>query len=222
MNPNKTALSAGILYLLLIPLGIFGILYVPGQIIVAGDIDRTISHLLENEMLFRLSILSALLVQLVNVFVVLLLYKLLKGLNKNAAVLMLVFFLVSVPIAFINEMNNLAILYLIHEASPAKDWISFFLEMHRNGIVLAQIFWGLWLFPMGMLLYRLSLVPKVIGVLLMIACMGYLLDSIFYLLSLNMNVEMSQFTFIGELAMIIWLIVNGAGKKLDLVTLKAK
>ena len=222
MNPNKTALSAGILYLLLIPLGIFGILYVPEQIIVADDIDRTIANLLENELLFRYSILSAFLVQLVNVMVVLLLYKLLKGLNKSAAVLMLVFFLVSVPIAFINEMNNLAVLYLVHENSPPAEWISFFLEMHRNGIVIAQIFWGLWLFPMGLLVYRLGPIPKVIGVLLMIACMGYLFDSVFYLLSFNMRVELSQFTFIGELAIITWLIVNGAGKKLDLKTLTAR
>ena len=92
MNPNKTARIAGSLYLLLIPLGIFGILYVPSALIVSGDGATTVSNIIANELLFRLSIVSALLVQLVNIFVVLLLYKLLRPVNTNHSVLMVIFF----------------------------------------------------------------------------------------------------------------------------------
>jgi len=216
MNPNKIARNAGFLYLLLIPLGIFGILYVPAKLIVAGDISATMNNILENEMLFRMSILSAFLVQFVNLIVVLLLYKFLKGVNKNAAVLMVLFLLLAIPIAFINELNNLAVLSLIKQEKASESLISFFLDMHNSGIYIAQIFWGLWLFPMGYLIYRSGFIPKIIGVLLMIGCFGYVSDSIVYLLSLDLPMNVSEFTFIGEVVFPLWLIIMGVRNKIDL------
>ena len=71
MNPNKTARIAGGLYLLLLPLGILGLIYVPTTLYVPGDAAATVSNIMANESLFRLSIVSALLVQIVNIFVVL-------------------------------------------------------------------------------------------------------------------------------------------------------
>jgi hypothetical protein len=84
-NPNKSARIAGGLYLLLLPLGILGLIYVPATLIVPGDVATTASNIMANESLFRLSIVSALLIQVVNLFVVLFLYKLLKPVNKNMA-----------------------------------------------------------------------------------------------------------------------------------------
>ena len=75
---QNTAKIAGWLYLSLIPLGLLGIIYVPASFIVAGDVASTITNILEHELLFRLGIVSAFLVQLVNIFVVYYLYKLLK------------------------------------------------------------------------------------------------------------------------------------------------
>ena len=115
-NPNKTARIAGFLYLLLIPLGVFGILYVPSTLFVPGDVAATASNIMANETLFRLSIVSALLTQVVQIFAVLFLYKVLKPAGKNLAVLMVVFILVAVPIAMLNELNQFAVLLLLNGA----------------------------------------------------------------------------------------------------------
>lgn len=104
-NPNKTARIAGFLYLLLAPLGVLGIMYIPSTLFVPGDTAVTASNIMANESLFRLGIVSALLVQVIIIFVVLFLYKLLKPVNKNMARLMVIFILLGAPIAMLNEFN---------------------------------------------------------------------------------------------------------------------
>src|SRR5215813_2007203 len=99
---NKTARVTGLLYLTLVPLGFFTI-YVSSQLVVPGEAARTASNILASELLFRLGIVSAFLVQLVNILVVLALYKLLKPIDRNMALLMVIFILLGVPIAMLNE-----------------------------------------------------------------------------------------------------------------------
>src|SRR6516164_9335474 len=135
-SPLLRARVAGLLYLSLVPLSIFGILY-------SGP--------------SRLGIVSALLVQIVNIFVVLALYQLLKPVNKNMAVLMVIFLLLGVPIAILNELNQFAVLLLssgadylrVFTAAQLHALVLLFLNLHDEGINIAGIFWGLWLFPMG-------------------------------------------------------------------------
>ena len=83
INPNKTARIAGFLYVLMIPFGLFGIMYVPTVLVVAGDAVTTTKNIIANIGLFRLSIVTALIVQVTHIFIVLLLYRLLKPVNKN-------------------------------------------------------------------------------------------------------------------------------------------
>lgn len=206
---NKTARLAGALYLLLAPLGILGILYVPNTLIVDGNLAATASNILANESLYRLSILSALAVQIVNLFVVLVLYTLLKPVNRNVGRLMVIFLFLGIPIAMLNEVNSAAALLVIHGTEPVYELMALFLEMHEYGIQIAGIFWGLWLFPMGYLVYKSNYIPKLIGVLLMIGCFGYLLDSVLFILAPGLGVTVSQFTFIGEIALPLWLIIKG-------------
>ncbi|MFT5225017.1 MAG: hypothetical protein ACI8XX_000764 [Polaribacter sp.] len=206
---QNTAKIAGWLYLLLVPLGILGIIYVPATLFVAGDVSSTIKNIVANEMLFRVSILSAFLVQLVNVFVVLFLYKLLKPVNQNHAALMALFILLSVPITFINELFHIALLVLLNNAEPSVELVSLFLELHEHGIFVSHIFWGLWLFPMGYLVFKSGFLPKFLGVLLMIGCVGYLIDSVTHFLLPDFGVTFSEFTFIGELLLPLWLVIKG-------------
>jgi hypothetical protein len=210
---NKTARITGALYLLLLPLGILGILYVPAALIVPGDAPATATNIMANEALFRLSIVSALLVQVVNIFVVLFLYKLLKPVNKNMARLMVIFILLAVPIAMLNELNRGAVLLLLHSADQSYALMTLFFELHEYGITIASIFWGLWLFPMGYLVFKSNYIPKIIGILLMIGCFGYLIDSFTFLLFPNWGMTISQFTFIGELLLPLWLLVKGVNVK---------
>lgn len=206
---NKTARLAGALYLLLAPLGILGILYVPNTLIVEGNLAATASNILANESLYRLSMLSALAVQIVNLFVVLVLYALLKPVNRKVGRLMVIFLFLGIPIAMLNEVNSAAALLVIHGTEPVYELMALFLEMHEFGIQIAGIFWGLWLFPMGYLVYKSNYIPKLIGVLLMVGCFGYLLDSVLFILAPGLGVTVSQFTFIGEIALPLWLVIKG-------------
>ncbi|NOQ73120.1 MAG: DUF4386 family protein [Crocinitomix sp.] len=206
MKPTiRLARQTGFLYLLLIPFGVFGILYIPMQFIDPEDIMATMNNIAADKLTFRLSIISALVAQLIQILTVFWLYQLLKSVNKNIAILMVISILVAVPIAMLNELNNFAVL----ESLGNADQVSLFLKLHEYGIVIAQVFWGIWLFPMGYLVYKSGFIPKIIGVLLMIACFGYLIDSFMVFLNIDLGFVLSEFTFIGELAIILWLLIKG-------------
>ena len=208
-NPNRTARLAGILYLLVGTLGVFGMLYVPSQLITPEDTTTTVSNIAASEGLFRLGIVSTLLTQVVNVILVLVLYRLLKPVNKTHAALMVVFILLGAPIAMLNELNQVAVLLLLPDAPGALDQVPLFLELREHGIATASIFWGLWLLPMGYLVYKSGFLPKLIGVLLIIGGFGYLVDFVTFFLFPNLGVTVSQFTFVGELLLPLWLLIRG-------------
>jgi hypothetical protein len=210
---NERARLAGILYLSLIPLGIFGIIYVPSILIIPGSITRTISNIIENETLFRWSIISALFVQLVNIILALLLFNLFKHINKGMAALMVIFSLLAVPIIFLNEINNLAVLQLLDQSNESQHLISVFLNLHQQGIIVAQVFWGLWLFPLGYLVYKSGYLPKFIGILLIIGAVGYVVDSFTLILLPQFKITFSEFTFLGEVIFPIWLLIKGSKKQ---------
>ena len=209
---HKTERLAGLLYLSLVPLGIFGILYVPSSLIVPDNIATTISNIIENETLFRWSIISALVVQLINSILVLLLFKIFMHTNKAMAALMVIFSLLAVPIAFLNEINNLAVLQLLDQANESQQLISVFLNLHHQGIIIAQVFWGLWLFPLGYLVYQSGFMPKFIGILLIIGCLGYVIDSFTLILLPQFKITFSEFTFLGEVIFPLWLLIKGINK----------
>lgn len=216
-SPLIYARIAGLLYLLMFPLGILGILYVPSTLIVSGDAATTANNIMASESLFRLSIVSALLIQIVQIFLVLVLYKLLKPVNKIYALFMVVFALAAVPIAMLNELNNIAALLLLKgsnflttfKADQLHAQVMFFLDLHEHGIFIAQIFWGLWLYPMGYLVFKSGFLPKILGILLMIGCFGYLIDSFIFFLFPNFDVTISVFTSWGELLLPLWLLIKG-------------
>ena len=210
---QESARIAGWLYLLLMPLGVLGIMYVPATLFVSGDVASTINNIVANEMLFRMSIVSAFLVQLVSIFVVLFLYKLLKPVNQSHALLMALFLLLAVPITFINELFHVAVLVVLNSTEPSHSLVSLFLELHEHGIFVSQIFWGLWLFPMGYLVFRSGFLPKFLGILLMIGCMGYLIDSVTHFLLPDFGMTFSEFTFVGELLLPLWLVIKGVDVK---------
>ncbi len=216
-SPLVYARLAGILYLLLIPFSAFGLLYVPSKLIVPGDAATTASNIVASEALFRSAIVSHLIGQTIFILLPLVLYKLLKPVNKNHAVLMVVLVLVSVPITFTNELNHFAALILLSGADylsvfsvdQLQAQMMLFLELHEHGITIALIFWGLWLFPLGYLVFKSGFLPKILGVLLMIGCVGYLIDALTTMLFPDFDMTVSQFTFVGELLFPLWLVFKG-------------
>ena len=217
INPNKTARVAGCLYLMLFPLGIFGIIYVPSSLIVLGDAATTASNIMANELLYRLSIVTALTLQIVYIFLALALYKLLNPVDKNNAVLMVILVLVAAPIAMLNELNHVAVLLVLSGSDflttfsldQVQASVPLFLNLHEHGVFIAQIFWGLWLFPMGYLIFKSNFLPKALGILMIIGGFGYLVDSFVYFIFPDFDVTVSEFTFLGELLLPLWLMFKG-------------
>ncbi|MBT4268516.1 MAG: DUF4386 domain-containing protein [Deltaproteobacteria bacterium] len=214
-SPTVYARVAGILYLLMVPLGFFGYMYVP-SLIVSGDPVKTASNIITSGSLFRLSIVSALTVQVVNIVLVLVLYRLLKPVNKNHALFMVIFLLVGTPIAMFDQINLFAVLRLLSGADyltglttkQLHAQMMLFLDLHRQGAYIAGIFFGLWLFPMGYLVFMSGFLPRVLGILLIIGCFGYLIDSFGIFLFPSFK-EIVLFTFWGEVLFPIWLLIKG-------------
>ena len=221
MNPNKIARVAGFLYLLMGPFGFFGMLYVPSILIVPGDAAITANNIMASESLFRSAIVSTLIVQIINIFMILILYKLLKPVNKNCALHMVIFILIGAPIAMLNELNRFAALLLssgadylmtVFTADQLQALVPLFLDLHEHGVTIAGIFWGLWLFPMGYLVFKSGYIPRILGVFLIIAGFGYLIDSFAVFLLPNFIAIISkftQFTWYGELLLPLWLLIKG-------------
>ena len=214
---NKTARIAGLLYLVIAFLAPFGEMFARQSLIVPGDAAATASNIMASEGLFRLGFVSDLIVQMIHIFLVLVLYKLLKPVNKNHALLMVVLGLVGVPIAMLNELNQVAALLLSSGANyltafapdQLQALVPLFLDLHEQGVFIAQIFWGLWLFPLGYLVFKSGYIPRILGVLLIIGCFGYVIDSFAVFLLPNYEANISLFTFWGEVLLPLWLLIKG-------------
>ena len=208
LSPQNIVRTLRILYPIWIAFGIFSIVYIPSMLLVAGNAAETASKILANEFLFRTGIVGGLMTQLIFIFAVLLLYKLFESVSKNHSLLMVVLALVSVPIAMLNELNNVAALLLLKN----PDQMMFFLNLHAQGVVIASIFWGLWLFPLGSLIYKSGYFPKIISMAVIIGGLGYTLGSFSELLALFSKVILSLFEFMtfGEVVFLLWLVVRGA------------
>jgi Domain of unknown function (DUF4386) len=221
-STKHQARVAGVLYLVMGVIAPIGLEIVPGKLIVSGNPAATVEHIRASEGLVRLSIASELIHQAIGVFLVLALYRLFKAVDDALAKQLVVLgALVSVPIMFVNVLNEIAALFLVSGnnflsafGKPQLDALAYlFFRLHGQGITVASIFWGLWLFPFGLLVIRSGFIPRVIGFLLMIAGSAYLASS-FTTLILPMYAPMvSQVTFplyFGELPIMFWLLIWGA------------
>jgi hypothetical protein len=219
---RKDARVAGVLYLLVGIIAPIGLMYVPGQLIVAGDAAATADRLRASEWLLRLGIASELFHQIIGIFLVLALYRLFKAVDEHLASLMVILgLLLSLPIVFVNVLNEIAALILVGGAAflsvfdqPQRDGLAYlFIRLHGQGLQVAAIFWGLWLFPFGLLVMRSRFIPRTLGVLLMVAGCGYLASSFTSLLLPRYANLVGQFDTIlevGELPIIFWLLIWGA------------
>src|SRR5216684_6033969 len=217
---KQQARFAGLLYLLASIPAPFGLIYVPSNLIVPGDATATANHVRASETLLRLGIATELIVSIMFIFVVLALYRLFKGVNEKQALAMALLVLVSIPISLLNVLNEIAALVLVSgvnflsvfEKGQLDALAYLFLRLHGQGFVVAQIFWGLWLFPFGILVIRSGFIPRVLGVLLFIAGSGYLASSFTSLLLPSYRHLVDQFAMvltIGELPIIFWLLIWG-------------
>ncbi len=220
-STKKQARVAGLLYLLASIIGFFCLAYVPGKLIVSGDATATANRIRASETLLRLGIASELIAFTIFIFVVLALYRLFKAVSEKHAVAMATLLLISIPISLLNLLNEIAALVLVSGASFLSafekgqlDALAYmFLRLHGQGFIVAQIFWGLWLFPFGILVIRSGFIPRVLGYLLFIAGFGNVASSFTSLLLPSYVPITDRFTSVltaAELPIIFWLLIWGA------------
>jgi hypothetical protein len=201
--------------------GFFAMMYVPSKLIVHGNAAATAGNISASETLFRLGIAAQLICHAGFIFVVLALYDLLKGVNRRHASLMVTLLVVQIPIAFLNELNSIAALFLVRGADflsifekPQRDALAMlFLNLHFEGLVVDEIFMGLWLLPLALLVYRSRFLPRFLGVWLALGGFTWVILSLTEVLSPQYYDKVFNFTqpaAFGEVAFMLWLVIKGA------------
>lgn len=223
-STDKAARIAGALYVSLVVVGPFSLIYVPNKLIVRGNATATANNILTHEMLFRLGIAADLIGTVLFILVVMALYRLFKGVSETQASHMAVLGLVSAAVGFINVLNHIAALILFRGADfltvfdkPQRDALGMlFIRLYSQGIVMNELFWGLWLLPFGWLVIKSGFIPRFLGVWLIVNCFAYVAVSLTSLLRPDYADVVSRYATIpqtGELWIMLWLLVMGARVK---------
>jgi len=209
---KRLARIAGSLYLMVAVFGAFAELYVRARIVVPGDAASTADNIRESATLFRLGFASDLVQATFFLFTAMALYLLLRHVNELVARGMVVIVAVSVAIICLNLLNQFMALQ-VATGGGSDALAGRFADMHAAGYLIAQIFFGLWLLPLGYLVYRSGFFPRVIGVLLAIGCLSYLADTFVQFLAPGIAESVELWVVapaaIGELSLVVWLLVKG-------------
>ncbi len=220
---KKMARTAGFIYLVLITTGIFTLMYVPSQLIVWEDPELTLRNITNRLMLYKLGVVMSFLSTLSFLALGLALHRLLHKVHKNYALVLMSIIAICVAYTFGIILNQVTVVSLIENANRLptvnttilQTQVMFYLEQYNQGIIVAQIFWGLWLLPFGYLVYTSDFLPKFFGVFLMLGCFGYVItflgdfliegygDSLFATIA-GIPAD------IGELGICLWLLIAGA------------
>jgi Domain of unknown function (DUF4386) len=216
-NPGR---CAGLLYVVTSLFGFFAMGYVPNKLIVHGDAAATANNIAASETLFRLGIASQLIGMAGFIFVALALYELFKRVDQRQAALMVILIVVSIPIAFLNEVNSLAALILVRgadflsafEKNQREALAMLFLNLHGRGLILSELFWGLWLFPLGRLIYKSRFLPRFLGVWLGLAGFAWVILCFTSILLPQHAEKLNSYcqpAIFGEIAFMLWLLIKG-------------
>lgn len=222
MRENRISRLAGLLYLIVVVTGIFSLAYVPSKITVANNLPATVQNIIESESLFRLGIASFLIEQVAFLLLPIVLFRLLRTVHRSMAVLMVTLAVVSIPIALVSVSHRLDVLSLLTRASLDQapipehvlDAVRRALDSYSNGLLVTSLFWGLWLFPFGYLVLKSGFLPKLLGLLLMLGCLGYMTDVFGALLVPHYSdLPISNYMLLpaaaGEIGTCLWLLLVG-------------
>jgi hypothetical protein len=218
---KKQSRRAALLYFLSCLPAPFALLYVPSVLVVRGDALATANNVRDSEALLRLGMAVELFSATVVIFAILGFYRLFKPVSPKHALVMMILFLISIPMSYLNVLNDLAALtfsrgpaFLTAAFNKAQldALVLFFLRLHNQGVILAQVFWGLWLVPFGIVVLRSGFIPRFVGIATMIAGCGYMISSsvsLFLPASAQWVGDLATILGIGELAF-FWLLIWGA------------
>lgn len=222
MNASKkTGRIAGFFYLLVIIFGAFAEVGVRGSLIVSGDAAATANKIMTSETLFRVGIISDLLMMAFYLLLAYTLYIWLKPVNHPVSLLFVFLTVASVAVMALNMLNQFAVLLLLNgdayldvfSTTQLQALALLFLNLHKYGYFIAQIFFGLWLLPLGYAGFKSGYFPKTLGILVIAACFGHLIQ--FFQIFLFPAYEAITYpglavATIGEFSLCLWLLIKGA------------
>lgn len=224
-STSKNARVAGCLYLALAMVAPLRLVYIPSTLFVTGNATATAANIAAHETLFRLGIVADLFCGVILIFLTLALYRLFNGVDPRLGILVVILGgLLPSALDFVMVVNDAAALILVRGApflsvfdKPQRDALALlFLRLHHQQALGAMIFWGLWLLPLGILVYRSRLLPRLLGVWLVINGFAYLSVSLTGLLLPQHEDAVSSVAFpalFGELAFVLWLLIKGAKER---------
>jgi len=221
---KKTARIAGIGYLLL-GIGAGYSWMFMNNIYVNGNATLTAENIIQNEFGFIVAIIFSIIGQLGFILLILSLYQLLKKVNEKIAKIMATLVIVSIPITFTAIIIETGALVVLKRA----DYMNVFtieqihsiamalIDLYFTGIYIVTIFWGLWLFPFGYLVYKSEFFPKFLTILLVLSGICYCIGSISSLINPAFHRQITNILSIpetiGEVTMLLWLLIKGISIK---------
>ncbi len=217
---KKNARMAGLLYLIYFVVHILADVFGRSKIIVFGDAAATAQKIMGSDVQFRIGIMSDLLAAVLFFLTAWALYVLLKPVNRNVAFLFLLLNLVGVAIQCFSDLFLIASQLLLNGADYLKIFRNdqlqalamLFLYLYKNGFMIAQIFYGAWLFPLGYLVYKSGILPKYLGIVLMAHCITWLMTSLQFFLFPGFDAityVSYPLGFIAEFGLTLWLLIIG-------------
>jgi len=228
VNPptKRDARIAGALYFSLVIFGPVSLIYVPNKVIVRGNAAATAQSVLAHITLFRVGIAFELLGTVAFMFVAFALYRLFRSVNRDHAALMVIFAMMSVPISFVGAAFNYGALKVFQ----GGDFMSvlprvqldvlgmLLMRLRGHTILVNQMFWGLWLLPLGFLIIRSRFLPRLLGLWVLLGGLGWIAECLTPLLAPDFSTAVNRVTSItslGELALILWLLIGSI--KIDML-----
>jgi hypothetical protein len=220
-SPKRLARIAGLLWLLFGLVGFFAMGFVYPTIYVAGDVARTAANLVENAQLVRFGVVADLFQMTVWVLTAIALYQLLKHVNRTVAGTMVVFAAIGAGIVMLNTVFEFEALRVATGAvslsslgtAGSKAIVLLLVDAQHYGIFVAEIFFGLWLAPLGYLAYRSGWFPKALAIMLVVGCASYLADALAAFLLPDLSKTISSFIAlpagVAEIWMVGYLLVVG-------------
>ncbi len=221
---NKTARLAGFLYLIYIVIHVFADVIGRSSLIVFGDAAVTAQNMMASEWQFRIGFMSDLLAAVLFLLAAWALYTLLKPVNKNIALLFLLLNLAGVAIQSFSDLFLIGSQLLlsgadylnVFQVEQLQALALLFLNLHKNGFMIAQLFYGAWLFPLGYLVFKSGFLPKILGIVLMIHCVTWLLTFLQYFLLPDLSAityVSYPLGFIAEFGLGLWLLIKGVASR---------
>jgi hypothetical protein len=220
-SPQRLARIAGVLYLLNGITAGFAFGYVLTKVYIPGNAATTAANVVANSGLVRMGVVADLFQATEWIFLAMTLYILLRHVHESAARAMVVLVAVGAAITCLNEVFQFESVRVATGGSYATALgatgsgalVLLLLDIHHYGFLIAQIFFGLWLLPLGYLAYRSAMFPKALGVMLVVGGACYLVGLLAVFLvpdsGEKINVVVTIPSTIAELSMVGYLLVKG-------------